>query len=165
MTSATLRFCQQRLRHLAADVVDRGWSAMPSQYPRCVYVIELDSAAFGKSVGTCFYVGETYQTPEERFRQHKAGFKAARVVKRFALKLRPDLYEMFPRVAHRSNLKSWSDRSGQFWRVVVSKSSDQNSPRRIRDGHLSLHGWRTPRARGGLVCRGTNGLQARAQSG
>ena len=39
------------------------------------------------------YVGSSARSPEERFEQHRRGYKSARLVKRFALRLRPDLYE------------------------------------------------------------------------
>ncbi len=41
----------------------------------------------------CVYVGMTGLTPEERFANHKAGSKAASVVKRYGLRLLPELYE------------------------------------------------------------------------
>src|SRR2546426_12443063 len=41
----------------------------------------------------CVYVGMTGLTPEERFANHKASIKAASVVKRFGLRLLPELYE------------------------------------------------------------------------
>jgi hypothetical protein len=41
----------------------------------------------------CVYVGMTGLTPEERFANHKAGIKAASVVKRYGLRLLPELYE------------------------------------------------------------------------
>jgi hypothetical protein len=41
----------------------------------------------------CLYVGMTGLTPEECFANHKAGIKAASVVKRFGLRLLPKLYE------------------------------------------------------------------------
>ena len=41
----------------------------------------------------CVYVGLTGLKPVERFANHKAGIKAASVVKRFGLRLLPDLYE------------------------------------------------------------------------
>jgi hypothetical protein len=41
----------------------------------------------------CVYVGMTGLTPDERFANHKAGLKAAPVVKRFGLGLLPELYE------------------------------------------------------------------------
>ena len=40
----------------------------------------------------CVYVGMTGLTPEERFANHKAGTKAAYVVKRYGLRLLPKLY-------------------------------------------------------------------------
>lgn len=39
------------------------------------------------------YVGSSARSPEERFAQHHRGYKSSRLVKRFALRLRPDLYE------------------------------------------------------------------------
>ena len=39
-----------------------------------------------------YYVGMTGLTPEERFANHKAGIKAAGVVKRFGVRLVPRLY-------------------------------------------------------------------------
>ncbi len=69
-----------------------------------VYVVLLDSAA-GKILSIaaanpkrdpgkpCVYVGMTGLTPEERFANHKAGVKAAGVVKRYGLRLLPELYE------------------------------------------------------------------------
>jgi predicted GIY-YIG superfamily endonuclease len=41
----------------------------------------------------CVYVGMTGLTPEERFANHKAGIKAASVVKRSGIRLLPELYE------------------------------------------------------------------------
>ncbi|HXP59777.1 MAG TPA: hypothetical protein VN829_04750 [Dongiaceae bacterium] len=41
----------------------------------------------------CVYVGMTGLAPEERFANHKAGTKAAWVVKRHGLRLLPELYE------------------------------------------------------------------------
>ena len=41
----------------------------------------------------CVYVGMTGLTPAERFANHKAGIKGASVVKRFGLRLLPELYE------------------------------------------------------------------------
>jgi hypothetical protein len=40
----------------------------------------------------CVYVGMTGLTPEERFANHKAGIKDASVVKRYGLRLLPELY-------------------------------------------------------------------------
>jgi len=68
-----------------------------------VYVVLLDPAV-GKnrkvraanpkrdSKMPCVYVGMTGLSPEERFANHKAGIKAAWVVKRYGLRLLPELY-------------------------------------------------------------------------
>jgi hypothetical protein len=69
-----------------------------------VYVVLLDAAA-GKlrrvraenpkrdPMKACVYVGMTGLAPEERFANHKKGVKAASVVKRYGIKLLPELYE------------------------------------------------------------------------
>ena len=41
----------------------------------------------------CVYVGMTGLMPEERFANHKAGIKDAWVVKRYGIRLLPELYE------------------------------------------------------------------------
>jgi hypothetical protein len=41
----------------------------------------------------CVYVGMTGLTPKERFANHKAGVKSASVVRRYGLRLLPELYE------------------------------------------------------------------------
>ena len=40
----------------------------------------------------CVYVGMTGLTPEERFANHKAGIKAAAVVKRYGIRLLPEFF-------------------------------------------------------------------------
>jgi hypothetical protein len=62
---------------------------------RRVYVIELDRAAGRRRDPRLpwLYVGSSARSPERRFEQHLSGYKSARLVKRFALRLRPDLYE------------------------------------------------------------------------
>jgi len=40
----------------------------------------------------CVYVGMTGLDPQERFANHKAGIKAASVVKRYGIRLLPELY-------------------------------------------------------------------------
>ena len=76
------------------------------RYHHHVYVIELSSdvwleAKFHRANPQyrpglrCVYVGMTGLTPEERFQNHKAGRKAARVVQQFGLRLLPQLYECF----------------------------------------------------------------------
>jgi hypothetical protein len=41
----------------------------------------------------CVYVGMSGLTPQERFANHKQGLKAARFVKRYGIRLLPELYE------------------------------------------------------------------------
>lgn len=41
----------------------------------------------------CVYVGMTGLTPEERFANHQAGIKGAYVVRRYGVRLLPELYE------------------------------------------------------------------------
>jgi hypothetical protein len=63
--------------------------------PSSLYVIELDRSAGRRRDPRIpwVYVGSSARSPEERFAQHRRGYKSARLVKRFALRLRPDLYE------------------------------------------------------------------------
>ena len=55
-----------------------------------VYVVYLRNPRGDGRPG--YYVGMTGLTPEERFRNHKSGRKAARIVKRFGERLVPRLY-------------------------------------------------------------------------
>jgi hypothetical protein len=68
-----------------------------------VYVIELDSAVADSRAGQrlnprrdpqkpCVYVGMTGLTVEQRFANHKAGVRAARVVRRYGRRLLPELF-------------------------------------------------------------------------
>jgi GIY-YIG catalytic domain len=59
-----------------------------------VYVIELDDAAGQRTRPDLpvVYVGQSSRMPEERFRQHLAGHKASRWVRKHGLRLRPRLY-------------------------------------------------------------------------
>lgn len=63
--------------------------------PSRVYVIELDRTAGRRRDPRIpwVYVGSSARKPEERFEQHRRGYKSSGLVKRFALRLRPDLYE------------------------------------------------------------------------
>jgi predicted GIY-YIG superfamily endonuclease len=55
-----------------------------------VYVVYLRNPKGDGKAG--YYVGMTGLTPEERFRNHKTGRKAARVVKKYGERLVPKLY-------------------------------------------------------------------------
>ena len=79
-------------------------SKAETNFHHSVYVILLDPAAathrsvFRLNPGRdpakpCLYVGMTGLAVEERFRNHKNGLKSAWVVKRYGLRLLPELYE------------------------------------------------------------------------
>jgi hypothetical protein len=73
-------------------------------YHHCVYVVllkpevcrvrkvHLDNKKRDPSK-PCVYVGLTGLSPDERFANHQAGTKAATLVKRFGVRLLPELYE------------------------------------------------------------------------
>ena len=69
-----------------------------------IYVIELDREVLKKRKfreanpdyvegNPCVYVGMTSKSPEERFKQHKDGHRAARFVTQFGIRLKPRQYE------------------------------------------------------------------------
>lgn len=60
-----------------------------------VYVIELSREAGCRRDPRIpwVYVGSSARDPELRFAQHRRGYKSSGLVKRFAVALRPDLYE------------------------------------------------------------------------
>jgi len=60
-----------------------------------VYVIELNPNAGRRRDPRIpwVYVGSSARDPEIRFDQHRRGYKSSGLVKRFALRLRPDLYD------------------------------------------------------------------------
>jgi hypothetical protein len=71
--------------------------------PYTCYVIELDPEVLiskrfcarnpdRRTDKPCVYVGMTSKTPEERFADHKRGYKCNRYAMRYGIKLRPRLY-------------------------------------------------------------------------
>ncbi len=66
--------------------------------PSRVYVIELAAEAGRRRDPRIpwVYVGSSARDAELRFAQHRRGYKSAGLVKRFALRLRPDLYDDLP---------------------------------------------------------------------
>lgn len=56
----------------------------------CVYVVYLRNPKGDGKAG--YYVGMTGLTPEQRFENHKKGWKAARVVRKCGERLVPKLY-------------------------------------------------------------------------
>ena len=77
-------------------------------WTRIVYVIELKTEACAKAGSPCkggrcgripVYVGETCHTAQERFDQHKAGYKASPWVRKYGIRLRPWLAGRFGEMA------------------------------------------------------------------
>jgi len=79
-----------------------------------VYVIELDPAVRQirkfrdtnpdmRALTPCVYVGSSTRTPDERFDQHKEGYKANRYARKYGLKLRPDLFEAYNPIPSRAD--------------------------------------------------------------
>lgn len=71
-----------------------------------VYVIKLDGAVLNHGrfrdanpnhhpLKACVYVGMTGLTPEERFAQHRRGYKSGRYAREYGEKLLPHLYERY----------------------------------------------------------------------
>lgn len=76
-----------------------------------VYVIALDTRVLGQKKfhkqnpdypgkRPCLYVGMTSRSPDERFAQHKAGYKAARFAHKYGKWLRRKLYEKYNPLTH-----------------------------------------------------------------
>jgi hypothetical protein len=71
-----------------------------------VYVIELQPEALKHKKfkyqrdklgpdGRCFYVGMTGLSLEERFKNHKKGYKSNKLVQKYGLYLRPKIFEKY----------------------------------------------------------------------
>lgn len=61
-----------------------------SKHHHSVYVVYLKNPKGDGRAG--YYVGMTGLTPEERFKNHKSGLKAASVVKKYGVRLVPKLF-------------------------------------------------------------------------
>jgi hypothetical protein len=77
-----------------ARVRKRRPSTLPPHEHHRVYVVRLEDPR-GKG-RECFYVGMTGLDPDVRFDNHKRGYKAAAVVKKFGVALAPEWYEDIP---------------------------------------------------------------------
>jgi hypothetical protein len=89
-----------------------------------VYVMELEPEAPSES-RPAVYVGETGQTPEQRFAKHKAGgLTASPVVYRRGLRLRPDL---------------WAG-VGPFAKREEAEAAELTVARRLRSAGYDVHG-------------------------
>lgn len=81
------------------DLTGNAAEAVPTRPDRQyhVYVIQLSDEVGARRNPDlpCVYVGQSACTPEERFRQHLAGYRASRFVRRYGLFLRPRLYRRY----------------------------------------------------------------------
>ena len=83
-----------QVRVCGADTKLMGGEASGRSYG--VYVIEL------QRLPNSLYVGQSHLSPADRLRNHLAGHKSARIVRRHGGHLRPDLYEHLGRFARRA---------------------------------------------------------------
>lgn len=81
-------------------------AAADNSFHHYVYVVLLDHTAAKDPLVVrgnpnvdpakpCVYVGMTGLLPEERFKNHRNGIKAARIVQLYGIRLLPELYECF----------------------------------------------------------------------
>ena len=89
--------------------------------PYYVYVIKLDEGVLTSKKfrdknpcmnprKSCFYVGQTSNDPVIRFKQHKAGYKSNRFVKKYGVRLEPRIFSKFNPIAKRKEaefLEEW----------------------------------------------------------
>ena len=106
-----------------------------------VYVVELDPAAGRRRDPRIpwVYVGSSARDPEIRLAQHRRGYKSAGLVKRFALRLRPDLYDdLEPLRSSRAACDAELERARELARAGFIAHSDGVSHGR---GELAWEEW------------------------
>lgn len=95
-----------------------------------VYVIELDRGAGRRRDPRIpwVYVGSSAREAETRFAQHRRGYRSSGLVKRFALRLRPDLYDDLPSFrGSRAALSAEHERARELARCGFVAHSDGTS--------------------------------------
>jgi predicted GIY-YIG superfamily endonuclease len=78
-----------------AERVCKGFSAKTHKkrgVQNRVYIVLLEGVG-KKRPGYALYVGRTANNPEIRFQQHKEGYKASKYVKKYGVRLLPELFE------------------------------------------------------------------------
>lgn len=111
-----------------------------------VYVIELAYAAGPRRDPRIpwVYVGSSSRDPELRFAQHQRGYKSARLVKRHALRLRPDLYDdLEPLRSSRAGVAAEEERARELAACGFVAHSDGTS---FGDGEGGWEEWGMKRA-------------------
>jgi hypothetical protein len=82
----------------------KGWQTKEQKFHHSVYVVLLDDVvvqhpsilrlnATRDPLKPCVYVGVTGLPVDHRFQNHKNGYKSAWVVKKYGIRLMPELYE------------------------------------------------------------------------
>ena len=95
-----------------------------------VYVVELAYAAGPRRDPRIpwVYVGSSSRDPELRLAQHRRGYKSARLVKRHALRLRPDLYDdLEPLPSSRAGVAAEEERARELAACGFVAHSDGTS--------------------------------------
>ncbi|MDQ3730043.1 MAG: hypothetical protein M3355_10690, partial [Actinomycetota bacterium] len=98
--------------------------------PYRVYVIELKAAAGPRRDPRIpwVYVGSSARDPELRFAQHARGYKSSGLVKRFALRLRPDLYsDLAPSPSSKAGVEAETARARELAECGFVAHSDGTS--------------------------------------
>jgi hypothetical protein len=102
---------------------------MTKQPHHSVYVVLLDSAVSAKERKfreanpncvpgwPCFYVGQTGKTPEERFEDHKRGYKSSKYVERYGERLALEFLERFNPMTYEESLAE-EERLGKVLRQL-----------------------------------------------
>jgi hypothetical protein len=98
------------MRRMSGDAIPTSPddTAKPPTRQYYVYVIELYDDA-GRRLNPdrpCVYVGQSACTPEERFRQHRSGYRAASKPHRYGRYLRRRLYERYNPIATRKEAEA-----------------------------------------------------------
>ena len=75
--------------------VRRSQPDRPEALHHRVYVVRLDHPRH-RGVRDCYYVGMTGLLPQERFENHKAGIKAAHVVRAYGIELAFEWFDDIP---------------------------------------------------------------------
>lgn len=103
-----------------------------------VYVVRL---AHPRHPGTpCYYVGMTGLSPEERFANHKAGIRAARVVRHYGVELAYEWFDDIPPMTYEDAAKcepALADELRDRGFVVFGPTARPALPRRRRASRTS----------------------------
>lgn len=111
-----------RLRYRREDPAE----SAPAKFHHNVYVILLDPKVAKHPTilrmnpkrdpkKPCVYVGMSGLPPEQRFENHKHGYKAAWVVEKYGVRLLPDLYAHLNPMPYEAALQMESELAEELW--------------------------------------------------